>query len=70
MYSQTDFIESPLPEYVAGRILSCSESECRVFRKSFFRQVKVRAYVGHKKIVWICPSCHTKQVISSAGEYF
>jgi len=60
---QPEYLESPLHQYTLGTALTCSNQECSVYGKTVFKLAQTTSFIYHKKIVWTCGSCKSKQTM-------
>jgi hypothetical protein len=57
-----EYSPSPLKEFGAARTVSCQNSECSVYKRTFFRTILITQYIYHEKQNWTCAGCATRYI--------
>lgn len=62
-----DYEEPPLQSYDSARSLTCNNDRCPFYGKTIFRVVRVKKYIQHRKILWLCGRCRTQQILKESN---
>jgi hypothetical protein len=61
----TPYVDSPLPEYSAGRSVACHNDKCSAYGKTTFRIVNIKRFVDHETQYWACARCGSQHIIET-----